>query len=302
MPARQPPRRGWSHDAAPVRRARRVQKRDPTLEAMRWGGAVHRQPNTSTPRLARPDGRVAAGPGGTCPPPQRRTRLLRQAHPPPRRDVQGHGTRRPSAGDGGYWRTRWARPPAGQPPVARRRQPQQGSCRAGGWPCPADAPIAVAHRLPQGPGGHETSDNGPRWPRPGPAGQTTQDRDRRGLEAPHHVAEEPDDANASRPVLQPSRGGDTPAEGSGHRYPDGTGRIGTRDANSRHDPEHHSREGYWRAGCEETRTSGSAGGWGKRSIATSPAAYPTVILVANPEYLQAARRDRPNHRRGSGRY
>jgi RNA-directed DNA polymerase len=27
----------------------------------------------------------------------------------------------------------------------------------------------------------------------------------------HHVAEEPDDANASRPVLKPSRGGDTPA-------------------------------------------------------------------------------------------
>jgi hypothetical protein len=46
--------------------------------------------------------------------------------------------------------------------------------------------------------------------RHGHAGQTTQARERRGMDDTHHVAEEPDDANASRPVLKPSRGGDTP--------------------------------------------------------------------------------------------
>jgi hypothetical protein len=40
---------------------------------------------------------------------------------------------------------------------------------------------------------------------------TAQDRRGQGTFDTRHGAEEPDDAKASRPVLNPSRGGDTPA-------------------------------------------------------------------------------------------
>jgi RNA-directed DNA polymerase len=43
------------------------------------------------------------------------------------------------------------------------------------------------------------------------ARKTVQDHRGRGTFAIRHGAEEPDDAKASRPVLNPSRGGDTPA-------------------------------------------------------------------------------------------
>jgi RNA-directed DNA polymerase len=41
--------------------------------------------------------------------------------------------------------------------------------------------------------------------------KTTQEQSRHGAYDRRHGAEEPDDAKASRPVLKPSRGGDTPA-------------------------------------------------------------------------------------------
>jgi RNA-directed DNA polymerase len=211
MQALTPQIRGWSPYDAPVRSARLVQQLDHTREALLWGWAVPRQPNPSTHRIARQYWRVDDGQGWTLQPPHRRTRLLRQAHTPHRRDVKGPGTRRPYDGDWVYGSTRWGRHPAVQPPVARLLKPQQGRCRACGWPCTEDDPIEVDPIMPTGQGGQETRDNWPRLHRHGHAGQTTQARERRGMDDTHHVAEEPDDANASRPVLKPSRGGDTPA-------------------------------------------------------------------------------------------
>jgi RNA-directed DNA polymerase len=211
MQALTPPSRGWSQDDAPVRSARRFQQVDTTLDAMRWGWAVHRQPNPANHRIARHYWRVADGQGWPCQPPNRRPRLLRQAHTPHRRDVNVQGTRSPYDGDGVYGSTRGGRHPEVKPPGARRLKPPQGRCRAGGLPCTEDDPIEVDHLMPKGQGGQETRDNWPRLHRHGHAGKTTQERERRGLDDNHHVAEEPDDAKASRPVLKPSRGGDTPA-------------------------------------------------------------------------------------------
>jgi len=127
------------------------------------------------------------------------------------RRAQLRRRRSPYDGDGVYGSTRLGRHPEVKPQVARLLKPQQGRGRAGGVQFTAEDPIEVDHILPTGQGGKETRDNWQLLPRHCHAGKTTQERDRRGMEDKHHGAEEPDDAKASRPVLQPSRGGDTPA-------------------------------------------------------------------------------------------
>ena len=211
MQARNPQIRGWSQDYAPVRSARLFQPLDHTLYGMLWGGAVHRHPNTAKHRIARPYWRVDDGQGWTFQPPNSRIRLLRHAHTPHRRYGKVQGTRSPDAGDWVYWSTRWGRHPEGKPQVARLRKQQQGKCRACGLPVTEEDPLEIAHILPKGQGGKETRDNLQLLPRPCHARKTTQEQGRHGTYDRRHGAEEPDDAKASRPVLQPSRGGDTPA-------------------------------------------------------------------------------------------
>jgi RNA-directed DNA polymerase len=203
--------RGWSQYYAPVRSARLFQKLDNTLYAMLWGWAVHRHPNTSKHRIARKYWRVDDGQGWSFQPPKSRTRLLRHAHTPHRRYVKVQGTRSPYDGDWAYWSTRLGRHPEVKPQIARLLKQQQGRCNACGLHFTEEDPIEVDHIIPKGQGGKETRDNLQLLHRHCHAGKTTQERGRRGMDDKHHVAEEPDDAKASRPVLKPSRGGDTPA-------------------------------------------------------------------------------------------
>jgi RNA-directed DNA polymerase len=209
--ARNPQIRGWSQYYAPVRSARLFQQRDHTLYAMRWGWAVHRHPHTAKHRSARKYWRVDDGQGWTFQPSKSRTRLLRHAHTPHRRDVKVQGTRSPYDGDWVYWSTRLGRHPAVKPQVARLLKQQQGTWKACGLHCTEDAPIAVDHILPKAQGGKETKDNLPLLHRHCHIRKTARDRGRDGTDDKRHVVEEPDDAKASRPVLKPSRGGDTPA-------------------------------------------------------------------------------------------
>lgn len=211
MQALNPPIRGWSQYYAPVRSARLFQKLDHTLYAMLWGWAVHRHPNTAKHRIARKYWRVDDGQGWTFQPSNSRTRLLRHDHTPHRRYVKVQGTRSPYDGDWVYWSTRLGRHPEVKPQVARLLKQQQGTGNTCGLHFTADDPIEGDHILPKAQGGKETKDNLQLWHRHCHIRKTAQDRGRYGTDDKRHVVEEPDDAKASRPVLKPSRGGDTPA-------------------------------------------------------------------------------------------
>lgn len=203
--------RGWSQYYAPVRSARRFQKLDNTLYAMLWGWAIHRHPNTSKHRIARKYWRVDEGQGWTFQPSNSRTRLLRHDHTPHRRYVKVQGTRSPYDGDWVYWSTRLGRHPEVKPQIARLLKQQQGTCKACGLHFTEEDPIEVDHIIPKAQGGKETRDNLQLLHRHCHTRKTARDRSRYGTDDKRHVVEEPDDAKASRPVLKPSRGGDTPA-------------------------------------------------------------------------------------------
>ena len=178
---------------------------------MLWGWAVHRHPNTAKHRLARKYWRVDDGQGWTFQPANSRTRLLRHDHTPHRRYVKVQGTRRPYDGDWGYGSTRLGRHPEVKPQVPRLLKQPQGTCKACGLHFTEEAPVEVDHILPKAQGGKETQDNLQRLHRPCHTRKTARERGRYGTYDKRHVVEEPDDAKASRPVLKPSRGGDTPA-------------------------------------------------------------------------------------------
>ena len=71
--------------------------------------------------------------------------------------------------------------------------------------------LEVDHIIPKAQGGNESDDNLQLLHRHCHARKTAQDSRGQGTFDTRHGAEEPDDAKASRPVSNPSRGGDTPA-------------------------------------------------------------------------------------------
>jgi 5-methylcytosine-specific restriction endonuclease McrA len=86
----------------------------------------------------------------------------------------------------------------------------KGRCRACGLYFTEHDTLEVDHIIPKAQGGNESDDNLQLLHRHCHTRKTAQDQRARGTFDTRHVAEEPDDAKASRPVLNPSRGGDTP--------------------------------------------------------------------------------------------
>jgi len=77
--------------------------------------------------------------------------------------------------------------------------------------------MAVDPLMPKAQGGKDTRDNLQLVPRHCHEKKTASQTGCQGTHDLRHVAEEPDERKRSRPVVEPSRGGDTPAEAAGGR-------------------------------------------------------------------------------------
>jgi RNA-directed DNA polymerase len=172
---------------------------------------MHRHPNTSTRGIIGQDWRVDDGQGWRFQPSKGGHALSGQAKTPMQYQVKVTGTRRPYDGDGRYWRPRWGRQPTSRPRVARLRTTQGGHCSACGLSFTDDETFAVDHVIPKTPGGRRRLDNLHLLHRHCHRRKTAHEQSRGGTSDKRHVVEEPDDAKASRPVVKPGRGGDTPA-------------------------------------------------------------------------------------------
>ena len=155
--------------------------------------------------------RVDEGKGWRFQPPLEGRALTLHSHTPIRRHVKVQATRSPYDGDWVYWGTRLGRHPTISLRVARHLRKQQGRCRACGLYFTEHDTLEVDHIIPKAQGGNESDDNLQLLHRHCHARKTAHDQRACGTFDTRHGAEEPDDAKASRPVLNPSRGGDTPA-------------------------------------------------------------------------------------------
>ena len=211
MQALNPQSVGWSHYDAHVASARVLQTLAHTVYAMLRGWAVFRHPHKKQHWITSTYWRVDDGQGWTCQPPHGGRRLARHAHTSIQRQVKVQGARSPYDGDWVYWSKRVGRHPDVPPRVARLLQHQQGQCRE----CQGDFmygdKMEVDHILPKVQGGKDTRDNLPLLHRHCHEKKTASQTGCQGTHATRHVAEEPDERKRSRPVLEPSRGGDTPA-------------------------------------------------------------------------------------------
>jgi RNA-directed DNA polymerase len=203
--------RGWSNYYRHVASAQIFRTLDNVLYLQLRGWALHRHPNKAKHWIMGKYWRVDDGKGWLFQPPMGGRALTRHAYTPIRRHVKVQGTRSPYDGDWGYWSTRLGRHPAISPRVARLLKTQQGRCRACGLYFVDGDTFEVDHIIPKAHSGSERNDNLQLLHRHCHTRKTTQDQGRHGTSDTRHIAEEPDDAKASRPVLKPSRGGDTPA-------------------------------------------------------------------------------------------
>ena len=202
--------RGWSNYYSRVVSARVFRTLDHALYAQLRSWAMSRHPNKSKHWIMGTYWRVDEGQGGRCQPLAGRALTL-HSHTPIRRHGKVQATRSPYEGDGVYGSTRVGRHPTLSLRVARPLRTQQGRCRAGGVSFTEQDILAVDHIMPQAQGGNESDANVPLLHRHCHARKTAHDQRACGTFDTRHGAEEPDDAKASRPVLNPSRGGDTPA-------------------------------------------------------------------------------------------
>src|SRR5262249_44594586 len=113
-------------------------------------------------------------------------------------------------GDWVYWSSRLGRYPDVFPVVAFLLKRQQGKCPRCGTFLQHGDETAVDHVRPTSQGGAGKLPNFQLLHRHCHQRKTTEDR-HRGLHDKHQGTEEPNDAKASRSVLETSRGGDTPA-------------------------------------------------------------------------------------------
>jgi RNA-directed DNA polymerase len=203
--------RGWSNYYSRVVSAKAFRTLDHTLYTQLRSWAMSRHPNKSKHWIMGKYWRVDEGKGWRFQPPLEGRALTLHSHTPIRRHVKVQATRSPYDGDWVYWGTRLGRHPTISPRVARHLRKQQGRCRACGLYFTEHDTLEVDHIIPKAQGGNERDDNLQLLHRHCHARKTTQDHRGRGTFDTRHGAEEPDDAKASRPVLNPSRGGDTPA-------------------------------------------------------------------------------------------
>jgi len=202
--------RGWSNYYSRVVSARVFRTLDHALYAQLRSWAMSRHPNKSKHWIMGKYWRVDEGKGWRFQPLEGRALTL-HSHTPIRRHVKVQATRSPYDGDWVYWSTRLGRHPTISLRVARHLRKQQGRCRACGLYFTEQDTLEVDHIIPKAQGGNESDANLQLLHRHCHARKTAHDQRACGTFDTRHGAEEPDDAKASRPVLNPSRGGDTPA-------------------------------------------------------------------------------------------
>jgi RNA-directed DNA polymerase len=203
--------RGWSNYYRHVSSAQVFRTLDNTLYMQLRAWAIHRHPNKSKHWIMGKYWRIDQGQGWRFQAPTQGHALSGHAKTPLRPHVKVQGTRSPYDGDWVYWSTRLGRHPTISPRVARLLQTQGGRCRACGLYFTDDDTVEVDHVIPRRQDGSRQLDNLQLLHRHCHMRKTTQEHGRRGAYDKRHVVEEPDDAKASRPVLKPGRGGDTPA-------------------------------------------------------------------------------------------
>ena len=203
--------RGWSNYYSRVVSAKGFRSLDHALYAQLRSWAMSRHPKKSKHWIMGKYWRVDEGKGWRFQPPVEGRALTLHSHTPIRRHVKVQATRSPYDGDWVYWGTRLGRHPTISPRAARHLRKQQGRCSACGLYFTEQDTLEVDHILPKAQGGKETDDNLQLLHRHCHMRKTAQDRRGQGTFDTRHGAEEPDDAKASRPVLNPSRGGDIPA-------------------------------------------------------------------------------------------
>jgi RNA-directed DNA polymerase len=143
-------------------------------------------------------------------------RLAHHADVPIRRHVKVRGTASPFNGDLVYWSQRLRQHPLTTGRTANLLKRQQGKCAWCGLLFTDRNDIEVDHLLPRVFGGTADLANLQLLHRICHDQKSAQDgsvarQSRQGVHDKNRVAEEPDDAKASRPVLQTSRSGDWPA-------------------------------------------------------------------------------------------
>jgi RNA-directed DNA polymerase len=175
------------------------------------GWAIHRHPNKSTRWIIGKYWRVDDGQGWRFQPSKGGHALSGHAKTPIQYHVKVKGTRSPYDGDWRYWSTRLGRHPTISPRVARLLKTPGGRCSACGLYFTDDDTFEVDHVIPKTQGGRRRLDNLQLLHRHCHRRKTAHEQSRGGTSDKRHVVEEPDDAKASRPVLKPGRGGDTPA-------------------------------------------------------------------------------------------
>ncbi|NNJ13649.1 restriction endonuclease [Chloroflexales bacterium ZM16-3] len=137
-------------------------------------------------------------------------RLYQHSRTPIRRHVKVQGAKSPYDGDGSYWTIRMGRHPNAPPRVAAMVRRQKGRCALCGLYFRSEDLLEVEHLLPRSCGGDHSHRNLQLIHRHCHDVKTAQDGScaGQGAEDNSQIAEEPDDAKVSRPVLKTIRSGD----------------------------------------------------------------------------------------------
>lgn len=193
--------RGWTNYYSPVSAKRTFTKMNHRtyLKLRRW--ARRRHPNWSGKRVATKYWRLEKG--GWDFANKKGQSLYRHSQTPIRRHPKVQGTRSPYDGDWVYWSKRMGRHPQLPKRVARLLQRQKGNCTWCGLCFREGDHPEIDHIIPRTIGGADRVDNWQLLHR--------HCHDRKTAAGTHDKslsAEEPDEANVSRPVLKTSLSGD----------------------------------------------------------------------------------------------
>jgi RNA-directed DNA polymerase len=153
--------------------------------------------------------RLAEGQGWEFGPAGSPYKLYKHESTPTIRHVKVQGNRSPFDGDWAYWCGRQGRYPGVMPLLALLLRRQRGKCcRCGLFFRDGDV-LEVDPKVPKAAGGKGTSTNLQLLH--GHCHDRKSAEDRRGMHDKHPISEERNEGKPSRSVLEPSRGGDTPA-------------------------------------------------------------------------------------------
>lgn len=130
-------------------------------------------------------------------------RLVRHNETPIVRHIKVQGCRSPFDGDWSYWAKRMGKHPELPSQIAKLLKQQKGKCHECGLHFQLSDLMEVHHL--------DGNHNHNKWGNLALLHQHCHDQVHQGMHDKHQVAEEPDESNGSRPVLQTSRRGDSPA-------------------------------------------------------------------------------------------